>query len=872
MQNPLHAHSANQLIEEYIGTAYENVKELAKQLDAIVNLNTNLTDITAVAANLNTLNQLALDAENLASNLGTFNQDASNALSDLSSALATALNTFNTTSNESIEEYSAAANEAISNIEDITQANISDIYEFFTATGYINLYSGEDVPSLSLLNEIMAGWTVVGAFGDVDVELTTRNQIFIDDNGDTWRYTGDLPYTVPDIATSTDTGWFPHELNRPTLTGRLLFTDIANEFITADINRIQTIGYSTNGDKGAAYYKRVVSEPSHALKAQSVDGGWWELDEDDLYLEMAGGSKDLVDNYSAIMSAFDYMDDRIQHTVTGSSPRSYHGANALKFKTPGPYKFNTKIEVPKDKSCYFFSDIRHRTQLHYTGIDKVAILFLAGSAQAAYGLLGVDVKGGTVAAVGGANGGIEFSNTNLTQSRGKGLWLTDGHLYHDLDYPAVPITSFTATNPCRVTLDAVHDLTEGQKFGLTDCLGEERINGTFYAKVISTNIVELYEDSGLTTPFDGTFLDPAAFTSGLLTKGIIGGGNTINTVWVFMDNVQVNNCLEEGVVIESSTFLLLKSHRLRINGTGESALALDCNGVNFVDTEIMGIDASKVSYLSELHLRMRHNSSANTFFDTIRFGSEDFTWPGGPDNIATEYAPAQSKICLGPLDGTPANQGGSNIRFNNLVASGYHLTPATECVIRENASVNGFSINSGAFNNITENIIKEIAKEAGRPVGGQKTIGAEVYLLTSTPDKEDFFSSDGTNWVNAAQGETFIYGYNEPNLVITPLGAIGTDATVSVAGGGVEKCFILNITTGASTVGISVCDIPLSGRYARLPVVQITPGNADSSGVNLAGKIQGNVYNRILKLQTNEPLLPNTSYAFNINLFEPNKL
>ncbi len=45
------------------------------------------------------------------------------------------------------------------------------------------------------------------------------------------------------------------------------------------ITAVQTAGYYTVGDGGAAFYTRVDSQPSHAGKFQSADGQWWEIDE-----------------------------------------------------------------------------------------------------------------------------------------------------------------------------------------------------------------------------------------------------------------------------------------------------------------------------------------------------------------------------------------------------------------------------------------------------------------------------------------------------------------------------------------------------------------------------------------------------------------
>ena len=62
--------------------------------------------------------------------------------------------------------------------------------------------------------------------------------------------------------------------------------------IPAGINAFRTNGYSTVGDGGAALYKKVATEPSHAGKVQSDDGAWWEIAETEVYLKQVGA----VDN------------------------------------------------------------------------------------------------------------------------------------------------------------------------------------------------------------------------------------------------------------------------------------------------------------------------------------------------------------------------------------------------------------------------------------------------------------------------------------------------------------------------------------------------------------------------------------------------
>jgi hypothetical protein len=53
--------------------------------------------------------------------------------------------------------------------------------------------------------------------------------------------------------------------------------DIAAAVIKADVTHIRTAGHSTAGDGGGALYRRVGTEPTHALKVRSADLAWWEL-------------------------------------------------------------------------------------------------------------------------------------------------------------------------------------------------------------------------------------------------------------------------------------------------------------------------------------------------------------------------------------------------------------------------------------------------------------------------------------------------------------------------------------------------------------------------------------------------------------------
>jgi len=83
------------------------------------------------------------------------------------------------------------------------------------------------------------------------------------------------------------------------ITGGTLYDTVAAveaATIGGSVGSIQTAGYYAAGDGGGAIYKRVGSEPSHALKIQSADGAWWEIGEAEVNVLQAGATADGVAN------------------------------------------------------------------------------------------------------------------------------------------------------------------------------------------------------------------------------------------------------------------------------------------------------------------------------------------------------------------------------------------------------------------------------------------------------------------------------------------------------------------------------------------------------------------------------------------------
>lgn len=87
------------------------------------------------------------------------------------------------------------------------------------------------------------------------------------------------------------------------------------------VNVIRTGGYSIVGDGGAALYKRVSSEPTHAGKIRSSDGAWWEMSGTTVLPQQFGSNVGIigVDATGALQSALDYLERRGGGTLTGPS-------------------------------------------------------------------------------------------------------------------------------------------------------------------------------------------------------------------------------------------------------------------------------------------------------------------------------------------------------------------------------------------------------------------------------------------------------------------------------------------------------------------------------------------------------------------------
>jgi hypothetical protein len=120
---------------------------------------------------------------------------------------------------------------------------------------------------------------------------------------------------------------------------------------------LTTAGYATPGDGGAALYKRVGSEPSHAGKFQDSSGAWFELAEAKVYPEMFGA----VSTTGATQSG----------TIQSANVTAFQ--NALDFAkqvylrdTIGRYDLNGRIAFKGDYYGIIGAN-QGMVQLNYTG-------------------------------------------------------------------------------------------------------------------------------------------------------------------------------------------------------------------------------------------------------------------------------------------------------------------------------------------------------------------------------------------------------------------------------------------------------------------------------------------------------------------------
>ena len=119
----------------------------------------------------------------------------------------------------------------------------------------------------------------------------------VDDLIPIWQASGQHTATPGQILASTGGGvQVGTQANMPTVK------------IPAVITAIRTSGYAAAGDGGEALYKRVITQPPHAGKVQSLDGAWWEITfiGEANVLAFGADRTGAADSFQAIQNTIDY--------------------------------------------------------------------------------------------------------------------------------------------------------------------------------------------------------------------------------------------------------------------------------------------------------------------------------------------------------------------------------------------------------------------------------------------------------------------------------------------------------------------------------------------------------------------------------------
>lgn len=152
----------------------------------------------------------------------------------------------------------------------------------------------------------------IGAMSEVTHE-TTGNNLRVHDGAKPggYRTLMESERGVPNgVATLDDDGLVPAE-QLGNLSASIDYGSVADvqaATIPASVFYIRTAGYFGAGNGGAALYKRVAVEPSHAGKIQSADGAWWALATEYVTPNMFGAKCNGVDDdVPAINAAWAYV-------------------------------------------------------------------------------------------------------------------------------------------------------------------------------------------------------------------------------------------------------------------------------------------------------------------------------------------------------------------------------------------------------------------------------------------------------------------------------------------------------------------------------------------------------------------------------------
>ncbi len=162
---------------------------------------------------------------------------------------------------------------------------------------------------------------------------------------------------------------------------------VAAATIEADVDIVTTKGYATFGDGGGAVYKRVGSEPSHALKVQSADGAWWELVPEDglLYLKTNGVVADYVRSSSTGADQATAINEVLSAATTMGIP--------IVVGFAGHFRIDSTIDIPDNVALIAPSAAGMADDDDYTSLLRM-VLVCVGTGPTAHSITTDDLGAG----------------------------------------------------------------------------------------------------------------------------------------------------------------------------------------------------------------------------------------------------------------------------------------------------------------------------------------------------------------------------------------------------------------------------------------------------------------------------------------------
>jgi hypothetical protein len=236
--------------------------------------------------------------------------------------------------------------------------------------------------------------------------------------------------------------------------------------IPTQVQYLRTAGYSSVGDGGGAFYKRLGAAPSPAMAwhFQSADGAWWELIPGERGVNaLALGAK--ADNLNASAAANrTAMQAMIDFTALRQCPAYLPGA-------PGVYRINGLISIPKTAEFVLQGDGWNLTQIG--GGDGYSGNYIEfGDANAGGGInsriSGIGfvgpLSGSVASAIRAINANTAVFETLLFQSVGTGINMSDcfAVTVRDCTWDSTPNYGiYSSTSAHNLIVDDCHFYTVG---------------------------------------------------------------------------------------------------------------------------------------------------------------------------------------------------------------------------------------------------------------------------------------------------------------------------------------------------------------------------------------------------------------------------